>query len=202
MRPSHASTPVLMADASIAALPPRGSASSSGPSRPGASPAKRCAERTAPESPRLLSPKGTALTHRFFDNHTLDSTPLLSVTALPPTPRGRVVVEVSGEIDQFTAPLLDACLQTQSGRRGVRELVVDMEDVAYLGAAGISVLTEAGARCRRHGARLLVRCNGRPSVVRPLRLCGLMPLLGLDASDASGGSPGLTEWCRRQQRGR
>jgi len=35
---------------------------------------------------------------------------LLSVTALPAGRPGRVVVEVTGEVDAYTAPVLDLCL--------------------------------------------------------------------------------------------
>ncbi|MBM7808243.1 anti-anti-sigma factor [Geodermatophilus bullaregiensis] len=106
-----------------------------------------------------------------------DRTALLSVTALPATRPGRVVVEVAGEVDAYTAPLLDACLSTQTRRRGVSELTVDMERVTFLGAAGVSVLARVQRRCRVRGARLVVVRGGRRSVQRPIRLCGLTDVL-------------------------
>ena len=72
---------------------------------------------------------------------------LLSVTAVPGTRPGRVVVEVIGEVDAYTAPALDVCLHSQARQRGVRELVVDLSRVTFLGAAGVTVLAQAHRRC-------------------------------------------------------
>ena len=43
---------------------------------------------------------------------------LLSVSSLPGTRAGQVVVEVTGEVDTYTAPVLDLCLRSQARRRG------------------------------------------------------------------------------------
>jgi anti-sigma B factor antagonist len=93
-----------------------------------------------------------------------DPEQLLAVTTLPGTGPGRVVVEVTGEVDTYTAPLLGACLHSQSGRRGLRELIVDLEQVTLLGTAGVAALAQARRRCRMRGARLVVRCDGRRRV--------------------------------------
>jgi anti-anti-sigma factor len=93
-----------------------------------------------------------------------DPDQLLAVTTLPGTGPGRVVVEVTGEVDTYTAPLLGACLHSQSGRRGLRELIVDLEQVTLLGTAGVAALAQARRRCRMRGARLVVRCDGRRGV--------------------------------------
>jgi anti-anti-sigma factor len=93
-----------------------------------------------------------------------DPEQLLAVTTLPGTRPGRVVIEVTGEVDTYTAPLLGACLHSQSGRRGLRELIVDLEQVTLVGTAGIDALTQARRRCRMRGARLVVRCGGRRRV--------------------------------------
>jgi anti-anti-sigma factor len=111
---------------------------------------------------------------------------LLSVTAVPDPRPGRVVVEVVGEVDACTAPVLDACLQSQAGRTGVRELVVFLGQVTFLGAAGVAALAEADRRCRTRGARLVVRTGGRRAVLRPLQLTGLA---GRVAVDPAGGEP-------------
>jgi anti-sigma B factor antagonist len=97
---------------------------------------------------------------------------LLSVTRIP-SARGRAVLEVVGEVDTFTAPLLGACIRSRTDRPGLRMLVVDLARVTFLGAAGASVLARAHRRCREVGARLVVRGAGRPLVVRMLRLAGL-----------------------------
>ncbi|WP_222268996.1 STAS domain-containing protein [Modestobacter marinus] len=103
---------------------------------------------------------------------------LLSVTVLPGSSRDQVVVEVVGEVDAFTAPLLEACLQSQTDRRGLTELVVDLEQVTFLGAAGIASLASAHRRCRSRAARLVLHC-GRRRVLRPLQLTGLSELVTL-----------------------
>jgi anti-sigma B factor antagonist len=104
---------------------------------------------------------------------------LLSVTVLPGGSGGRVVVEVVGEVDAFTAPLLEACLSSRSARRGLTELVVDLERVTFLGAAGISTLAQAHRRCRMRAARLVVRGSNR-RVLRSLQLSGLSELVALE----------------------
>src|SRR3712207_7139552 len=51
---------------------------------------------------------------------------LFPYTTLFRSARGRVTVEVDGEVDSYTAPLLEACLHTQTGRPELRTLVVDL----------------------------------------------------------------------------
>jgi anti-anti-sigma factor len=82
---------------------------------------------------------------------------VLSVTALPGSRPGRVVVEVVGGVDAATAPLLDACLHSQATRPGTRDLVVDLRRASFLGGAGGRAVARAGRLCRRRGARLSVR---------------------------------------------
>jgi anti-anti-sigma factor len=94
-----------------------------------------------------------------------DGTRLLSVAAVPGSGHGRSTVEVDGEVDSYTAPLLEACLAAQIGRPGLRTLVVDLERARFLGAAGAAVLARAHARCAAQGARLEIRRPER-SIVR------------------------------------
>jgi anti-sigma B factor antagonist len=109
---------------------------------------------------------------------------LLSVTAAPGDQPGQTVVTAAGEVDAFTAPLLEACLCTQARRRGVRELVVDLRQVTFLGAAGVALLARVRWRCQARGARLVLRCGGRRSVLRPLKLTGLADRVIIDPGDA------------------
>ena len=102
---------------------------------------------------------------------------LLSVTSSPIDPRGRVVVAVRGEVDAYTAPLLEACLDGQVARRKVRTVVVDLEQVSHLGAAGIAVLVRVRRRCLARGARLVVRTGGQRRAALPLELAGLAPVI-------------------------
>jgi anti-sigma B factor antagonist len=93
---------------------------------------------------------------------------LLSVTASSGGRPGRVVVEVIGDVDTSTAPLLQLCLDSQAAQRGLRELVVDLERVTLLSAAGVTALAQAHRRCRMHGARMVLHCAGRCRVLSPL----------------------------------
>lgn len=112
-----------------------------------------------------------------------DPGPLLSVTTAPTSRPGRVVVEVTGEVDTCTAPALDVCLHSQATQRGVRELVVDLRRVTFLGAAGVTVVARAHRRCRMRGARLVIRTGGRRAVLRPLQLTGLAGLVAVDPAE-------------------
>jgi anti-anti-sigma factor len=87
-----------------------------------------------------------------------ETTPtLLSVAALPGHAPAQVVVEVAGEVNGATAPLLQLCLDGQVDQAAVREVVVDLGRVAFLGAAGVRVLQHARERCEARGARFAVR---------------------------------------------
>jgi anti-anti-sigma factor len=105
---------------------------------------------------------------------------LLSVTALPGTRSGRVVVEVVGAVDTCTAAALEVCLHSQATQRGLRELVVDLERVSFLGAAGVTVLARAQRRCRMRGARLVVRSGGCRIVLRTLQLTAFADVATID----------------------
>jgi len=107
---------------------------------------------------------------------------LLSVTGSPVDGRGRVVVAVRGEVDAYTAPLLEACLEGQVARRKVRAVVVDLEEVTHLGAVGIAVLLRLRRRCLSRGTRLVVRTGGQRRTQRPLELAGLAQLVSEEES--------------------
>ena len=109
---------------------------------------------------------------------------LLSVTGSPVDGRGRVVVTVRGEVDAYTAPLLEACLDGQVARRKVRTVVVDLAEVTHLGAAGLAVLVRARRRCLSRGTRLVVRTGEQRRAQLPLELAGLGQLV---ASEEEGG---------------
>lgn len=109
-----------------------------------------------------------------------DTDELLSVTTVRDGLPSRVVVVVVGEIDAYTAPALDVCLQSQSRQQGVRELVVDLADVTFLAAAGIRVLARTARRCRIRGARLVLLTGGRRAALRPLQMTALADRVAVD----------------------
>jgi len=97
----------------------------------------------------------------------------LAIDARPGGDR-RVVLDVVGHVDAFTAPLLRACLRTQLSRAGLRELVVDLGGVEFMGAAGISVIVDASRRARERGLRFWLHAHGRRGVLLPLQLAGAL----------------------------
>jgi anti-sigma B factor antagonist len=100
---------------------------------------------------------------------------LLSVTAVPGGRPGHVVVQVTGEVDAYTAPLLQLCLDSQAGQDGLRELVVDLEQVTVLCADAVTVLARVHRRCRLGRARLVIRSGGQRAVLQPAGLADLVP---------------------------
>ena len=111
---------------------------------------------------------------------------LLSVTTTS-SRAGRVVVEVVGELDTYTTPLLEICLHSRAAQPGLRALVVDLSRVTFLGASAMAVLAEVSRRCGLRGARLVVLSGSRRAVRRPLELAGLADAVGLDADLARRG---------------
>jgi len=110
--------------------------------------------------------------HIDLEGSVADPGLLLSVSTVTDPRPGRVIVEVVGEVDSYTAPALDVCLQSQARQPGVRELVVDLMRVTFHGAAGFDVLAQADRRGRRRGVRLVVRTGGRRDVLCRLWLAG------------------------------
>jgi anti-anti-sigma factor len=83
-------------------------------------------------------------------------------------------LSVAGELDLSTAPLLEAALRAhRPGAAGTTTgpLVLDLQDVSFIGARGIDVILAAAHQASRHGTRLRIL----PS--RPVRR--LAALLGV-----------------------
>src|SRR3954453_10219191 len=117
---------------------------------------------------------------------------LLSVTVLPGDAPGRAVVEVIGEVDDSTAPLLQLCLDSRTDQPDLRELVVDLEQVTVLGADGVAALSRAHRRCARRGVRVLLRCGGRRRLLDRGQLTRLTERVeGLSRAAASTATPAL-----------
>ncbi|MGW4245430.1 STAS domain-containing protein [Nocardia sp. NPDC004722] len=90
-----------------------------------------------------------------------------------------VVVQVAGEIDLSTADEFDTALRAASEitEPGAR-LILDLEKVEFLGAAGLNVLLRARERCAVRGVGL-VSVAGHERVTKPVRILGMSDLLGL-----------------------
>jgi anti-sigma B factor antagonist len=91
-----------------------------------------------------------------------------------------VTVRAAGEIDLVTAPMFQEILER--ARLGVRparghaDLMVDLREVTFLSAAGISVLTLVHLECVVDGTTMRI-LGDHPAVRHPLELTGLSRLL-------------------------
>lgn len=95
----------------------------------------------------------------------------------------RLVARVRGEIDMETAPLLRSVLRGVLDG-GHRDVVVDLEDVQFLGASGLGVIAEAASRLRLAGGVLSLR-SASPMTVRMMAITRLTDLVGIDTGDRS-----------------
>jgi anti-anti-sigma factor len=118
-----------------------------------------------------------------------DPVQLLTVTASRGDRPGDVVVEVAGEVDASTAPLLQLCLDSQTNQSDLRELAVDLEQASFLGADGVAALTRAHRRCWERRVRLVLRRAGRRRVLGPPQLTELADLVDSELTEESGQRP-------------
>lgn len=93
---------------------------------------------------------------------------------------GAVVVDVAGEVDLYTAPVLrDRLLDVIDGQ-GNRFVVVDLGAVEFMDSTAIHVLVQALRRTRERGGDLqLVRVP--PPARRVLEICGLAKIFTITA---------------------
>lgn len=92
----------------------------------------------------------------------------------------RTTVRVAGEIDLVTAPMLKEALETAYLNvrisRAHPELLVDLREVSFLSAAGLSVLAVLHVRCVVDGLSIRIIGDQR-AVRRPMELTGMDQLL-------------------------
>jgi anti-sigma B factor antagonist len=83
---------------------------------------------------------------------------------------GYAIITVAGEIDIFTVTRLRDQLYTLASDG--RPLIADLDQVTFLGAAGLGALAGAARRAATRGASLHVVC-ARPQTRQLLQLTGL-----------------------------
>lgn len=83
----------------------------------------------------------------------------------------RLVVDVEGEVDMFTAPKLREHL-VQVVDAGHYDLVVDLERVSFMDSTGLGTLVGGLKRVKEHDGALALVCSNRP-VLRVLAITGL-----------------------------
>ncbi len=92
---------------------------------------------------------------------------------------GRARVQVTGEIDLFTAPELKGTLRDLIAD-GATDLTVDLRSATFLDSTGISVLFGAYRLVRARGGTLTVLADD-PRIIEPLELTGLTEFVSLVA---------------------
>lgn len=90
----------------------------------------------------------------------------------------RAVLGIRGEVDLATAPTLRGLVQVLIDQGSTR-IVLDMANVTFLDASGLSLLSAASAQVRRLGGRLTLRFVPR-SVRRTLELTGVASLVDIE----------------------
>ena len=84
---------------------------------------------------------------------------------------GRMIVEVGGEIDVYSAPTLRDQLNGLVAA-GHHHLIVDMQGVEFLDSTGLGVLVGALKRVRAHEGSLLLVCT-QERLLKIFRITGL-----------------------------
>ncbi|MGH3428802.1 MAG: STAS domain-containing protein [Terriglobales bacterium] len=83
----------------------------------------------------------------------------------------QTLLSVSGEIDMLTTPRLREVLSGHLAEPGT-ELLLELENVSFLGSAGLQLLAETQQQAKDAGVDLSLICSTR-QVLRPLSLTGL-----------------------------
>ncbi len=90
-------------------------------------------------------------------------------------PHGEVVVE--GDVDAFSAPVLDQGVSEAAD--GVGDVVVDLARVDFMDSAGLNVFVRHYKPLHADGRRLVVRNASRP-VRRAMEICGMATFVDLE----------------------
>ncbi|HEY0641681.1 MAG TPA: STAS domain-containing protein [Pseudonocardiaceae bacterium] len=85
-----------------------------------------------------------------------------------------VVVQVGGEVDMLTTPMLTTLVNEQLGGE-LSTLVLDLRGVGFLGSSGLASLVQAREAAAGRGVRLRL-VSASHSVLRPLTATGLAEL--------------------------
>lgn len=110
----------------------------------------------------------------------MDRTEVLSVTVPQPS-RAEVPVHLTGEIDLLAEPALQAHVGTLLANRP-ECLIIDLSQVSFMGAAGLSVLIKARDTAAHQDTALKLQSLSR-SAARPLQIMGLDRLFDLLSPD-------------------
>ena len=90
------------------------------------------------------------------------------------------VIAVSGELDVFTAPKLDASI-AEAIEGGSVNLIVDLTDVTFLDSTGLGSMVKGLKRARGQGGSLKVVASAE-RIVKVFRITGLDQAMSLTDS--------------------
>lgn len=87
-----------------------------------------------------------------------------------------VTLKVEGRLDTTTAPVLEKTVNDEC--EGAKELVLDLEGLAYISSAGLRVLLGAQKKMNKQGSMKLV--NVREEVMGVLEMTGFADILVIE----------------------
>lgn len=93
---------------------------------------------------------------------------------------GRVVIEVAGEIDVYSAPKLRDRLSDLVGE-GAYDLIIDMEGVEFIDSTGLGVLVGGLKKVRSHDGSLKLVCT-QERLLKIFQITGLSKVFAIHDS--------------------
>ena len=87
-----------------------------------------------------------------------------------------LTVSLEGRLDTSTAPKLEA--ELKSALKGVRDLTIDLADLAYVSSAGLRVLLSAQKVMNRQG-EMVVR-NANDAIMDVFEVTGFVDILNIE----------------------
>ncbi len=85
----------------------------------------------------------------------------------------KLLLEISGRVDTTTAPELESCINEST--KGVKELVLDLKDMAYISSAGLRVMLKAHKLMSAQGS--LIIKNVQSDVMEVFEMTGFSDIL-------------------------
>jgi anti-sigma B factor antagonist len=108
-----------------------------------------------------------------------ESLPALDVSAAPGQSEGQWVVQLRGEVDVATSPLLRAELNKLVDG-DARSLVLDLAALKFIDSSGLGVLVEAQDRLKERDGETLVLRDVQEPVRRVFEITGLTELFTIE----------------------
>ncbi len=93
-----------------------------------------------------------------------------------------VIIEVSGEIDVYTAPKLRDRI-TELVDQGNLDIIIDLEQVEFMDSTGLGVLVGGLKKIRTKGGSLSLVCT-QERLLKIFRITGLGKVFAIHASQA------------------